>query len=357
MKLNKILAVLGTAVLISSPLMAQEVADEPEVQVVAEDTAAPEAKASPLTFSIGVEMAYYPGKDALTTSAGYAANHFSPMHITEFGGAEGRITPRVNYTLKTPLGSHWLLSSANLNFEGYMGITPVSICPGVKVAFTPLPFLVFSAGGEAGTGWDFPGLGQGLGKYDYSTNTYVATPFTGWMLKWWAQGTFQFDTGAIIAGDWTHVLMQYSYQVYSESYTLAGECSDGLWLWNAGGNRANGLREYQNAILAYQLPIPVLKLVGVMYESDRAYSDSAYANAAYKASQAEYSLSPLAQIKINDHNSLNLLFHFKARRTYESIATYTAADGTTSNRPDSYNTTVGYEWFFNRFAISYTLSF
>ena len=355
MKLNKILAVLGTAVLISSPLMAQEVADEPEVQVVAEDTAAPEAKASPLSFSIGVEFAYYPKSDALTTSSA-AANHFAPI-TGAFSGLEGRITPRVNYVLNTPLGSHWLLSSANLNFEGYMGITPVSICPGVKVAFTPLPFLVFSAGGEAGTGWDFTLMGvQGMGVYDESTNTYKSDPFKMWNLKWWAQATFQFDTGAIIAGDWTHVLMQYSYQAYQETNT-ATIGTNTLWIWNGGGNKTNGIREYQNAILAYQLPIPVLKLVGVMYESDRAYSDSAYANAAYKASQAEYSLSPLAQIKINDHNSLNLLFHFKARRTYESIATYTAADGTTSNRPDSYNTTVGYEWFFNRFAISYTLSF
>lgn len=342
MKMKKLLALAGTAVLAASMIFANE-----------------------LTFSIGVEAAYYPYAKHLVTGtttpasadAAYTteANHFSPI-CGPFAGAEGRITPRIGYTIDTPLGENWLVSGANLYLEGFMGITPISLNPGFKVSFTPVPFLVFSAGGEAGTGWAMESFGWcGLGVYDASTNTYKDAPFAMWNLKWWAQATFQFDTGAIIQGDWTHVLMQYSYQVYQEICTGAttnGSPTD-IWIWNNGGNKGHGLREYMNAILGYQLPIPVLKVVGVMFESDRAYSLDAYPNAGFDATFAEISLSPLAQLKFDDHNSLNVLFHFKSRRTFDNYRI--GADG--KNAPEYVNNTTGREWFFNRLALSYTYKF
>ena len=371
MKLTKLCAIATALALVSIPLFAAE-------------------EESPLKFSINVQGAYYPENEYLTRSAssvfgyeegvlnplrndirpGTDANHYSPI-TGAYSGAEGRITPQVDYTLKTPLGDNWLVSGANVRFSGYMGITPVSICPGASVNFTPLPFLVFSAGGEVGTGWDFGTIFKGgMGSWTGTNKVYDNTK--GWQefyLKTWFQGTFQFDTGAIIKGDWTHVLMMFTYQAYYKRYTGA---EDGeLWIWNCSGNQVNGWNEYMNAVLAYQFPTPVLKRVGLMFESDGAYSDSVYNNPYYQGSFKEISLSPLFQFDFDEHNSLVVLFHFKSRRTYDSIDKYTDGkyndngvwESSTGNTPDTLNpdsvgtTTVGREWFFNRIAISYTYKF
>ena len=333
MKLRKRCAFLGAMLIACAPLFANE-----------------------LTFSVGVEAAYYPDNKHLSTLGdGVDKNHYSPISGA-YNGLEGRITPKLNYNIPTPLGDSWLLSGANVNLQAYIGVTPVSVCPGASISFTPLPFLVFSAGAEAGTGWDLGPFTGGLGVYNYSTTDpgYDQALFSDWMLKAWFQGTFQFDTGAIILGDWTHVLMQFSYQAYYQNYT--GAAAKELWIWNCGGNRVDGWYQYINAVLAYQLPIPYLKMVGVMFESDGSYSDSVYANSEYKGSFKDLSLSPLLGFTFNEHNSLNVLFHFKSRRTYETYAPDPDNEGHLLY-PESLNTkTVGREWFFNRIAFSYTYS-
>ncbi len=350
MKLNKILAVLGTFALCVSPMIAQE-ADLPEdAQVEVVENNAEEVSVetkSPLTFSVNVQTAYYPKSDYV--AAAEKETHYAPF-TGAYSGLEGAITPQMDYVIPTPLGDNWLLNSANLKLSTYLQITPVTVKPGVSATWTPLPFLVFSTGGEAGTGWNVGNIFTGgMGAYDASSNTYNAdTPFANWFLKTWFQGTFQFDTGALIPGDWTHILMQYSYQAYYQNYT--GAEAQQLWTWQCSGNRVDGWFQYMNAILAYQLPIPVLKLVGVMFESDGAYSDDVYSNESYKGSFKELSLSPLMQFSFGKHSSLTALFHFKSRRAYSS-------DTYNSDLPDSYKTTNGREWFFNRVAISYTYTF
>lgn len=309
---------------------------------------------NPVKFSINVQAAYYPDNAHLTTiKDGVEADHYSPI-IGPYSGLEGRITPKAEYTLKTPLGDHWLVKDANVNFSGWVGLTPVSICPGASVSFTPLPFLVFSAGGETGTGWNVGDLFKGgMGKYVISDGDYDTSPFTNWYYKTWFQGTFQFDTGAIIKGDWTHVLMMFTYQAYYKGYT--GAQNGEVWTWNCSGNQVNGWNEYMSAILAYQLPTPVLKRVGLMFESEGAYSDSVYNSEAYQGSFKELSLEPLLQFDFDEHNSLVVLFHFKSRRSYNIY---------TKDLPESVMVektvgakTVGREWFFNRVALSYTYKF
>ena len=59
------------------------------------------------------------------------------------------------------------------------------------------------------------------------------SPFKHWFTKFYAQGTFQFDTGAIIAGDWTHVQILYTYQAY---YSAISGVPDGtVWEWHCMG--------------------------------------------------------------------------------------------------------------------------
>ena len=306
------------------------------------------AEDNPLTFSISVDMAYYPKSAHLPSAEG--GSHFSPISGA-YSGLEGRVTGFANYRLNTPLGENFLLSDANVVFTGSFELTPVSLKPGASVTFTPLPFIVLKAGAEAGTGWDLGKLFVGgMAKYNFESDDYTSlTTFAHWLLKAYAEATFQFDTGAIIPGDWSHVVMLYTYQAYYQ--TLTGVPNGEIWKWQLTGGRANGWQQYMCGVLAYQMPL-VLKRVGLMFESEGFYSPTAYNQARYSGYDGDFkviSLSPLLQFEFNEHNSLAVLFGFQCRRAYESYPEGTECEQRLVSR--------GSEWFFNRLAFSYSYNF
>lgn len=295
-----------------------------------------------LSFSVTTDFAYYP---LSATQVNNPDAHFAGI-TGAYSGLEGRVTGNMNYTIPTPLGSNWLVSGANVVLGASLEISPVSVKPAIQATFTPLPFLVFSAGAQAGTGWSLGGL-QGMSVWGGpSDDAYNAlTPFTAAFLKWWAQGTFQFDTGAILQGDWTHVVMQYSYQIYYEGLS-ACENQD-VWMWQCSGNRVNGLKNYQCGILAYQMPL-VLYRVGVMYESDGYLNAQAFENPLYNSTFKSISISPLAQFQFNEKNTLSVLIGFSSRRSYTEEVVLSS---------ETTNTFASREWYFNRVAFSWSYSF
>lgn len=329
MKLKKSLLILAVCAMFAIPLFAED-----------------EDSSNPVQYSIGVDFAFYPKWTKVGTGT-----QTDVLRFAQFGGIynnlEGRVNLDASYTIPTPLGEHWLLSGANVNVTERLELTPVSIAPSTTISFTPVPFIVFQSGVKLGTGWDIASLFKGgMSIYNSLTNEYEAAgAFTNLFAKYWIQGTFQFDTGAIISGDWTHVQMMYTYQTYYES--LTGASGQQLWAWQCTDNKVNGLQEYQQAILAYAMPL-VLSRVGFVWESDRYYSDDVYANAAFKASQPIYNLSAMAQLKFSDKDTLTVLANFATRRTF---ATYNA------DVPEASLTTTGSEWYFKRIALSYSHAF
>ena len=295
---------------------------------------------SPWNFSITTDFAYYPKSDYVAGNT-----HFAPL-TGAYSGLEGRVTGSATYTIPTPLGEHWLLNSATLDLSGELEISPVSIKPALKIKWTPLPFIVFSAGGSAGTGWNLAGL-QGMAVLEEDGQSYKdLKPFGTYFVKWFAQGTFQFDTGAVIAGDWTHFQIMYTYQVYNE--ILTGVKNQTVWEWQCTGNKVNGLQNYQNLVLAYQMPL-TLSRVGVLTEIEGHYNKNDFSNALYKSDFKKISISPLAQLTFDEHNVLSILAGFSSRRSF--------AEAHKESIEETALTYSGYEWFFNRIALSWTYTF
>lgn len=305
--------------------------------------AAQEGKESPWTFSVSTDFAFYPKSDYIK-----GGTHFAPI-TGPYSGVEGRVTGSASYKINTPLGDHWLLNSANLVLKGNLELTPISVRPGLTATFTPLPFIVFSAGANAGTGWAIAGL-RGMSIADsslVSDGKYTnITPFTAYYLKWFAEGTFQFDTGALFPGDWTHFQIMYTYQIYSEY--LTGTKSGDIWMWQASGNKVNGLSNYQQLILAYQIPW-VLSRAGLVFELEGYFKDSVYNNSDFNGSFKQISISPMAQFTLGGHDVLSVLAGFSSRRSFATAHT------------ESYQETslkyAGYEWIFYRIALSWAHTF
>lgn len=297
-------------------------------------------KSNPLDINLTVDFAYHPHADFIA-----GGNHYAPL-TGFYESLEGRIIGDVNYKINTPLGDHWLLNGAYVNLQGNAELTPVSIKPGVHVDFSPLPFLVFSAGAQAGTGWDLMGI-IGAGEWNGYDKYTAFKPFESWLLKWYAQGVFQFDTGAIWKGDWNHFQIMYTYQVYYEG--LSNVANGDIWMWQATKNKANGICNYQSLILAYQMPM-VLSRVGVMFELEGYYSASDYGKyTGYKGDFKALSINPLCQFSFGAKDNLTIMATFKTRQSFK--------EAHENGYVEPLLTYDGYEWFFNRVVIRYQHKF
>ncbi|MCR4630249.1 MAG: hypothetical protein K5786_01315 [Treponema sp.] len=322
------LSLLITTLFLALPLAAQE----------EEST-----KTSPWSFSISTDFAYYPLSAPIVSEN----THFSTF-TGPYSGLEGRTTAHAYYTIPTPIGNNPLTAGDNITLEGYFELSPVSIKPGLSVSFTPIAFLVFNAGAEIGTGWNLLGI-EGMGSWDASTESHYAslTPFASWYHHFWFQGTFQFDTGALIPGDWSHVVMLASYKV--EHIGITGCANQELWCWQGSSNQVNGWKYYSNAILAYQMPL-FIKRAGVLAEFSGYYSDDVYEfGSAYDGNFMTVDISPLAQFQLGQNDELSLLFNFSSRRGYS--AEY---EGSYS---ETFLSTISREWYFKRIALSWTHNF
>lgn len=293
-------------------------------------------KNNQLYFDLTVDFAYHTLADYVS-----GGDHYAPI-TGIYEGLEARVTGNLNYVIPTPLGEHWLLKDANVKLQANFELSPVTIKPGIYAEFTPLPFLVFSAGAQIGTGWDAFGA-IGAAKFN-GTDDYVSyKPFEACFVKWFAQGTFQFDTEALWPGDWHHIQLMYSYQVYYEGLT---NCSKGdVWIWQGTKNKANGICNYQNLILAYQMPL-VFNRIGVMFELNGHYDASDYKGYEnMKGDFFEIGISPMCQLKFTENDTLAILASFRTRRSFkESHDSY-------KNEP--LLTYSGNEWFFHRLVLSY----
>ncbi|MCQ2592103.1 MAG: hypothetical protein MJ188_04905 [Treponema sp.] len=298
------------------------------------------------TYSLTTDFAYYPQSDFVASSAapGSKSSHFAPL-TGAYSGIELRTTGFADYTIPTPLGEHWLVSDASIVLEPALELTPVSLRPMFSASFTPLPFLIFSAGSSFGLGWNVLGF-EGLCYLDTPTSNYKPLKtFNNFYYDFWAQATFQFDTGAIIPGDWSHVVMLASYQIcYS---ALTNVANGQIYEWQASVNKANGLKYYSSIILAYQMPL-VLYRAGAMVDLEGHYNSSDYGKLGnnFQGNFQSVAISPFLQLNLGTKNELYFLAGFSNRRSF------TTSHNSECDEP--YLIANGTEWFFNRFALSWT---
>ena len=277
-------------------------------------------------------------------------DHFAPI-TGLFNSFELKTTFNAECKIPAPLGKHFLLKDSNVRIKTAFELCPVTVRPLVSVSFTPLPFLVFSTGASIGTGWSAFGF-KGLCKLDEngkiskkSIEYENLTPFGNYYYDFWFSGLFQFDTGAIFPGDWTHAVMQASYTV---SYVGVTGVDDGkIWLWQLVGNNCNGWRYTANFVLGYQMPLP-LSMIAVNTDVYALFNSDDYGiySSSYNGDFTNVTISPMLKFDFSKKDSLFVLFEFKKRRSFE--------EEHSESKEEIFLTYSGAEWFFNRIAFSWT---
>lgn len=307
-------------------------------------TFAEEQEESPLELYLQTDFSYSPLCDPVTGST-----HYAPI-TGPYLGVLFRSTIHADYTIKTPLGENFLLKDANLKLKSSFELSPVSIKPAAGLTFTPLPFLEFSSNIEAGTGWSVIGI-NGMEEYKSSSREYEAlTPFCNWYVKASAGATFQFDTGAIFEGDWTHVITLASYTV---AYTMLTDVHDkSPWSWQRTYHYSNALNYNWYFVLGYRLPFK-LNLVAASLELYGNYNSGTLSDdfKAFDDSFMYAKLGPLASIDFDEKNSLMCMLIFMTRRSF------TEGHEIDEMSRELSLTKSGTEWFFDSIAFRWTHRF
>lgn len=339
---RKIFLSLSAVVFVSSAVFSQE----------AEEGKNQKKNADIWKFYEQTAAAYYFKSDYVS-----GGDHFAPI-TGLFNSFEFKTTFNAECKIPAPLGKHFLLKDSNVRIKTAFELCPVTVRPLVSVSFTPLPFFVFSTGASIGTGWSALGF-KGLCKLDensisYGENGKISknsieyenlTPFGNYYYDFWFSGLFQFDTGAIFPGDWTHAVMQASYTV---SYVGVTGVDDGkIWLWQLVGNNCNGWRYTANFVLGYQMPLP-LSMIAVNTDVYALFNSDDYGiySSSYNGDFTNVTISPMLKFDFSKKDSLFVLFEFKKRRSFE--------EEHSDSKEEIFLTYSGAEWFFNRIAFSWT---
>jgi hypothetical protein len=289
--------------------------------------------------SLTVDGAYYIKSD-FKKGDDHIANPTGP-----FDGILAKATWASTYTIPTPLGQSPLLSSADIELKGSMEISPLSIRPIATITFSPLPFLLFDAGASIGTGWNLIGF---EGFCVYKNGHYKnLTPFTHYYHTHWLGATFQFDTGAIFDGEWSHILLYTYYQMIYQGIT--GLDKGTFWAWQTTEGFVNGLGYDFTAMIGYQTPLFV-DMVGFMANLYGQYSKKDYGDWASTYDKFMIvKLNLFARLALNQKNSLLIAARTSSRRSF------TTAHKKGEEEPHLIKS--GREWYFDCIALSWKHEF
>jgi hypothetical protein len=177
-------------------------------------------------------------------------------------------------------GDNFLTAGNNLKTALFYNISPVSTHAGLDLTLTPIAFAQIKTGGSIGSGWNFPVLdiaphAWGLNKPQKDGSGLIeGEPLEAAIWKVYGGVVLQFDVGALIPGDWTHVLVQINQQINYRANTLAGP-TDSWSHENDGGENRNAPYYYANYVLGYQLPgVPVFDMAAIMAEMELYFYDT-----------------------------------------------------------------------------------
>ncbi|MCR4790263.1 MAG: hypothetical protein K5839_04215, partial [Treponemataceae bacterium] len=211
--------------------------------------------------------------------------------------------------------------------------------------------LSFTGGINVATGWKLGSLGTGQGVINSTYDGYDILPmFFNFYFKPYVEALFQFDVAAVVSNekikDWLHIVLQATYQV---NYSCMSGVADGTpWLWENSGDRFNGWGYDSVITFGYMFPdqVKVLSLLGVQVEMDGYYYDVTGGQyEAWNPKFMELCINPTMVLDFDEHNNLAIQCRIKNSRAF-------ATEDTSCT-----GTCIGQQFFFDRFALSYTYTF
>lgn len=148
-----------------------------------------------------------------------------------------------------------LTKDNNINFKIGAELSPISFEGKFGIVWTPIAFLEFYTESRVGSGWNIKSLyGLALNKNNAGKSNYIPLNFSKSIYSFSFGGAFQFDLGAVIPNDWSHVVFRTDQAALYKA--MSGVDSETSWLYQAdSGENRNGWKYQASYLIGYKMPI------------------------------------------------------------------------------------------------------
>lgn len=148
-----------------------------------------------------------------------------------------------------------LMKDNNINFKIGAELSPISFEGKFGIVWTPIAFLEFYTESRVGSGWNIKTLyGLALNKNNAGKSNYIPLNFSKSIYSFSFGGAFQFDLGAVIPNDWSHVVFRTDQAALYKA--MSGVDSETSWLYQAdSGENRNGWKYQASYLIGYKMPI------------------------------------------------------------------------------------------------------
>lgn len=251
-----------------------------------------------------------------------------PVSSTELGlqlssRPEAKITITRQYIFPFLRGESPLTRDNNIDLSLSAELSPISVNGGAGLTWTPAAFFQLAGGVKAGSGWNLEIFGREIRGYGINrprsgsdpAKERAGQPLGGLLWSVFGGGTLQFDLGAVIPGEWNHIVFRAYQELRYKANSSAGS-NDSWYFENDDGENRNGFITYGSYVLGYQMPIR-LNMAGFMAEMTRLLYDTP-GRKAWGDELSQWTLSGLANYTLTENLSAALVIQFRTRRNYIS---------------------------------------
>lgn len=158
----------------------------------------------------------------------------------------------------------------NIKFKLGAELTPVTVEGKFDIVWTPIAFLEVYGGASIGSGWTLKNW-HGLALNQDASGTALKVPINFKKAFYTANfgAALQFDLGALIPTDWTHIIARIDqYFLYRGVTGLSALDS---WVFqNDDGENRNGFTYCASYVLGYQMPLP-MNMIAFRVETEKTF--------------------------------------------------------------------------------------
>ena len=230
---------------------------------------------------------------------------------------EGRLG--VTETFKVPVLNldNPFMRDNNIKFKLGAELTPVTIEGKFNVVWTPLAFLEVYGGASIGSGWKlltWHGLSLNQNKAGKTHKTPVNFKKAFYSANF--GGALQFDLGAIVKSDWTHIIARMDQYFLYKGVTGVGQLDSWVIMDDNGENR-NGFTYCASYVLGYQMPLP-MNMIAFRVETGKTFFKvpAGIDKSTWGEDRVNMLFGPIISFKPIDKLSILLIAQWRTIRDY-----------------------------------------
>lgn len=230
---------------------------------------------------------------------------------------EGRLG--VTETFKVPVLNldNPFMRDNNIKFKLGAELTPVTIEGKFNVVWTPLAFLEVYGGASIGSGWKLlTWHGLSLNQNKAGKTHKIPVNFKKAFYSANFGGALQFDLGAIVKSDWTHIIARMDQYFLYKGVTGVGPLDSWVIMDDNGENR-NGFTYCASYVLGYQMPLP-MNMIAFRVETGKTFFKvpAGIDKSTWGEDRVNMLFGPIISFKPIDKLSILLIAQWKTIRDY-----------------------------------------